>query len=146
MIAGRDYIGVGVGAIVFNAEGHVLLARRGAGAKNEKGYWEFPGGEVEFGETLIDAIHRELREEYSIEVRVIETLGTFDHILKEDHEHWVSITYIARLSNGIAKIIEPAKCTSIGWYPLTALPNPLSVISIDNYKRYSEKYDLENKW
>jgi mutator protein MutT len=146
VIAGRDYIGVGVGAIVFNAEGHVFLARRGAGAKNEKGYWEFPGGEVEFGESLVDAVHRELREEYGIAVRVLETLGTFDHILKEEHEHWVSTTFITRLYSGIPKIIEPFKCTGIGWYPLTSLPEPLSVISRDNYKRYFEKYDLEYKW
>ena len=43
MRAGYDYIGVGVGAIVFNEAGEVFLARRGPRASNERGTWEFPG-------------------------------------------------------------------------------------------------------
>lgn len=146
MRAGRDYIGVGVGAVVFDAEGRVLLARRGDAAKNEKGFWEFPGGEVKFGETLVGALRRELREEYGIEVRVLESLGAFDHILEGGQEHWVSITYVARLDAGTPRINEPAKCTGLGWYSLAALPEPLSAISRDNYKRYCEKYGPETRW
>ncbi len=56
MKRGIDYIGVGVGAIIRNEQGEVFLARRGPLAKNERGLWEFPGGAVEFGEKLADAL------------------------------------------------------------------------------------------
>ena len=62
MRRGIDYIGVGVGAIIVDAQGRVFLAKRGLQAKNERGLWEFPGGSVEFGETLRDALVREIRE------------------------------------------------------------------------------------
>jgi 8-oxo-dGTP pyrophosphatase MutT (NUDIX family) len=64
MKKGIDYIGVGVGAVIFNREGPVFLARRGKQARNESGKWEFPGGGVEFGETLEHALAREILEEY----------------------------------------------------------------------------------
>jgi 8-oxo-dGTP pyrophosphatase MutT (NUDIX family) len=53
MKRGIDYIGVGVGAIIVNRTGELFLAKRGPLAKNERGLWEFPGGSVEFGETLV---------------------------------------------------------------------------------------------
>ncbi len=56
---GIDYIGVGVGAIIVDGEGRLFMARRGPGAQNERGLWEFPGGSVELGERLADAL-REL--------------------------------------------------------------------------------------
>ena len=72
MRAGHDYIGVGVGAMVFNQEGNVFLARRGPQASNEQGTWEFPGCKVSFGETLADAIVREFEEEYGMTIELIE--------------------------------------------------------------------------
>ena len=53
MKPGRDYVGIGVGAMVFDSEGRVFLAQRGPRAGNERGTWEFPGGKVSFGETLV---------------------------------------------------------------------------------------------
>jgi mutator protein MutT len=78
---GVDYIGVGVGALIVDDLGQVFLARRGPQAKNERGLWEFPGGSVEFGEPLADALRREMREEFGMEIEVGELLDVFDHIL-----------------------------------------------------------------
>lgn len=64
MKRGLDGIGVGVGAVMVNNAGQLFLARRGPNAKNERGLWEFPGGSVEFGETLSEALQREMREGY----------------------------------------------------------------------------------
>jgi mutator protein MutT len=84
---GIDYIGVGVGAIIVDAQGRLFLARRGRQAKNERGLWEFPGGSVEFGETLAEALRREIREEYGIEIAVGKLLDVVDHILPEEGQH-----------------------------------------------------------
>lgn len=56
-----------VAAVIQRSDGRFLLARRPDG-KPYAGYWEFPGGKVEPGETAPDALRRELREELGIEV------------------------------------------------------------------------------
>ncbi|MEE1754582.1 NUDIX domain-containing protein [Streptomyces sp. SP18CS02] len=133
---GRHCVGVGVGALVFDGDGRVFMARRGAEARNEPGTWEFPGGGVDFGERLEDAIRREYREEYGIGIAVTGFLGVFDHILPAERQHWVSVTYLARHTEGVPEIHEPRKCTAIGWFDPGALPEPLSQISRENAARF----------
>jgi 8-oxo-dGTP diphosphatase len=55
-------------AVILRRDGHVLLAQRPAG-KPYAGYWEFPGGKLESGETPRHALDRELHEELGIVVR-----------------------------------------------------------------------------
>lgn len=141
MIIGHDCIGVGVGAMVFNSIGQVFLSQRGPKASNEKGTWEFPGGQLEFGETLIEAVVREFNEEYGMRIKVVELLSISDHILKDEGQHWVSPTFIAQYVSGRPQILEPEKCSAIGWFLLTDLPQPLSIVSADNLKSYQEKYE-----
>jgi 8-oxo-dGTP diphosphatase len=56
-----------VAAVLRDARGRILLARRTAG-RDLAGAWEFPGGKVEPGETALQALDRELREELGIRV------------------------------------------------------------------------------
>jgi mutator protein MutT len=143
MKAGYDYIGVGVGALVFNHKGEVFLAKRGQHATNERGLWEFPGGQVEYGEKLVEAITREFFEEYGMEIEAHDSLGAFDHILPEEQQHWVSVTFIAKQMAGTPHIREPEKCEDIGWFSLSALPAPLTKVTEDNLRYYLEKYDTD---
>lgn len=87
MKAGVDYIGVGVGAVIVDGSGRLFAALRGSQAKNERGKWEFPGGSVEFGEKLADALEREMLEEYGIRIEVRELLDVVDHILPVEMQH-----------------------------------------------------------
>jgi 8-oxo-dGTP diphosphatase len=57
-----------VAAVIVQPDGRFLLARRPDG-KPYAGYWEFPGGKVEAGESLFQALARELHEELGIEVK-----------------------------------------------------------------------------
>lgn len=120
MKKGIDYIGVG--AIIFNKNGSLFLAKRGKEARNEKYKWEFPGGGVEFGETLEKALVREVREEYGFLIEVVQLLDVVDHILAEEKQHWVSPTYLCRYRNGKPRIMEPHKCEEIGWFSLDSIP------------------------
>ena len=65
--ADRAQVQVAVGVLI-QSNGEFLLTSRPAG-KPYAGYWEFPGGKVEQGESTHDALCRELREEIGIEVR-----------------------------------------------------------------------------
>ncbi len=138
MRRGIDYIGVGVGAILVNKEGHVFLARRGPKAKNEQGLWEFPGGSVEFGETLAKALQREMYEEYGIVIAVGALVDVVDHILPQEHQHWVSPTFICQIVSGEPYIRELEKCTEIGWFGLDQLPNELTQITRLNLEHYRQ--------
>jgi len=136
MIRGIDYIGVGVGALIVDDQGRLFLARRGPKAKNERGLWEFPGGAVERGERLADALRREIREEYGVEIAVGDLLDVVDHILPEEGQHWVSPAYLCRIVSGTPTILEPDKCAEIAWFAPADVPRDLTVISRENLANY----------
>lgn len=139
---GIDYIGVGVGAIIHDDRGHLFLARRGPRAKNERGLWEFPGGSVEFGERLADALKREMREEFGVEIVVGELLDVVDHILLVENQHWVSPTFICHITSGTPSIREPEKCTEIAWFAPNVVPEQeLTQISRENLRHYQAWLD-----
>lgn len=140
MKKGVDYIGVGVGAIIVNEEGDLFLAKRGPKAGNECGLWEFPGGSVEFGDTLEATIKREMTEEFGIEVDVGELLDVVDHILPEEGQHWVSPSYICRIKSGRPEIREPDKCSAIGWFSPGKTPEDLTKITRLNLEHYLERF------
>jgi len=139
MRPGHDFIGVGVGAMVFDDAGRVFLAKRGPAARNEVGLWEFPGGMVDFGEKLADAVVREFDEEYGMAVQVTGLIGVSDHILPDEGQHWVSPSFTARHIGGVPGIREPEKCTEIGWFRLEALPDQLTLASRDTLAAYRKK-------
>lgn len=136
MKRGVDYIGVGVGALIVDPKGRLFLSRRGPLAKNERGLWEFPGGSVEFGETLSDALQREMHEEYGIEISVGELLDVVDHILPEEGQHWVSPAFICTIVSGEPVIREPGKCSGLGWFFADEIPTSLTSITRQNLAHY----------
>jgi 8-oxo-dGTP diphosphatase len=71
-----------VTAAVIERDGRVLVTRRLKGTHLE-GYWEFPGGKCDSGETLEESLLRELREELAVEATVGEKLVTISHTYPE---------------------------------------------------------------
>ena len=69
-----------VGAFVVH-DGAVLLVRRGRPPSRD--VWAIPGGGVELGETLAEAVEREVREETGIEVRAGEPVWSFDSVIRD---------------------------------------------------------------
>ncbi|MHA7816705.1 MAG: 8-oxo-dGTP diphosphatase MutT [Pseudohaliea sp.] len=75
------HVAVGV---VPDGEGRVLVARRPV-EKHQGGRWEFPGGKVEDGESVLDALARELAEEVALEVAASEPLVVIEHDYGDRH-------------------------------------------------------------
>ena len=71
----RIHVAVGV---IVDGRGHVLVARR-AEQKHLGGLWEFPGGKLEPGENVQQALYRELKEELAIEVQQSQPLCQIEH-------------------------------------------------------------------
>ncbi|MET0554036.1 MAG: NUDIX hydrolase [Vicinamibacteria bacterium] len=91
---------LGVGAVVVHA-GRALLVRR---AKEPlRGRWVVPGGTVELGETLEDAVAREVREETGLDVRPLEVMEVFDAIERDEAGvlfHYVVVDYRCAFLSG----------------------------------------------
>lgn len=101
---GREYPEkpiAGVVAIVFK-EDSVLLVRRG----NEpgRGRWGFPGGVVELGETVREAVVREAMEESGLRVEPVELVAVYDSITRDDDGyirfHYILSEFLCRVVGG----------------------------------------------
>ena len=124
MEPGVDYIGVGAGGLIVNKKDETLLMKRGAKSRNLVGYWNRPGGVLDFGEKSEDGLRREIREELGVEVEILGAFGTDETVLIQEKQHWISIQYVCHITKGIPKIMEPDKTDALGWFPLTNLPEP----------------------
>jgi mutator protein MutT len=141
MKRGVDYIGVGIGAALVNAEGKVFLSQRGPNAQNERGKWECPGGALEFGHTFEDTIIREMQEEYGISVAIVDSLAPFNHLIPNEKQHWVGIAFVCILKQGTPRILEPEKCTAIGWFTLAEMARmDLALTAKHRLQQLCEKY------
>jgi 8-oxo-dGTP diphosphatase len=109
--------------VCHDGRGRVLLARRGAGARDEPGPWDTGAGALEHGESFEDAVRREVREEYSTEPLDVETIGV-RNVLRGG-SHWVAVVNAVRVDPAAVAIGEPHKFDELGWFPLDALPAPL---------------------
>lgn len=81
--AARQYPVLGVGGVIIR-EGRALLIRRGKSPL--EGRWSIPGGRVEWGETIEQALLRELREETGLEARVLELVEIVEPVFDEAPE------------------------------------------------------------
>jgi mutator protein MutT len=99
---------VGVGGVVVH-DGRVLLIRRGK--EPLYGRWVVPGGTVELGERLDEALVREMREETGLEVEPLELLTVFDRIQRDGARvlyHYVIVDYLCRWLSGEARAASDA--------------------------------------
>jgi mutator protein MutT len=104
---------VGVGGVVVR-DGRALLIRRGKPPL--LGRWVVPGGTVELGETLEEALVREMREETGLEVEPVEMLAVFDRIDRDGEgvaHHYVIVDYLCRWVAGEA--VAGSDALDVAW-------------------------------
>lgn len=112
---------VGVGVVVLNEQGEVLLAKRGKPPR--AGEWSIPGGLLDLGERLEDAARREVREECNIEIAIGGFVATFEPIIYDDageiEYHYVLIDYWATYLSG--DLLAQDDATAVMWVAIGAL-------------------------
>lgn len=112
---------VGVGVIVLKGN-KVLLGKR----KNSHGpgTWNFPGGHLDFGETLEDCARREVLEESGVIVKNIRKGPYTNDFFESEGKHYITIFMLADWESGEAEILEPDKCDGWAWFEWDDLPQP----------------------
>jgi len=107
----RPYIGVD--AIIRDAEGKILLIRRTG--KNFNGYWGLVSGMVEWGETVEQALRREVMEEIGVEIEILRYSGRYyDKIGRHPTKTVICLPHICRIVKGVPKPVS--ECDEVKWY------------------------------
>ncbi len=132
---------VGVGVMIF-FKGKILLGKR-KGSHGE-GEYAFPGGHLDYLETIESCAKRETFEETGLVIKNIK----FQFLANVRHykpKHYLHIGVIADYQSGRVQLREPEKCESWGWYDLNKLPKPLfkmvklAIVSYRTKKIYFDK-------
>lgn len=105
-----------VACMIEDSEGRWLLGQR-----IPSGLWQLPGGKIELGETMRDAVTREIKEEVGIEIESCSFVTTIDAIWKLSHKdkerihHFVVSFFCANSWKGTPREIESDKCKEWKW-------------------------------
>lgn len=116
---------LGILAVPIDPDGRLVLMRR-----RDTGGWCFPGGAVDWGETLEEAIRRELREETGLALLSIDrVVGTYSDPSRDPRMHAICVVVeasVPRLVPGQADRLNPAEVREVRAFSRTELPADLS--------------------
>lgn len=120
MSEGVGFPRIGVGAVIWR-DSDVLLIRRGRMPR--AGEWSLPGGKQQQGETVAEALLREVREETGLEVELLGLVDVVDAIFPATDEspayHYTLIDFSARYVSGEAQAGDDA--LEVAWVPFGTL-------------------------
>ena len=115
MTADRPEVCVGAVAV---AGDRLLLVRRGR--EPGRGSWSVPGGRVEAGESLADAVVRELAEETGVVGRCGALLGVAER--RDGDHHFVILDYLVEVAEPVPPV-PGTDADEAAWVPLSAVPD-----------------------
>lgn len=116
---------IGVSAVVFDGQERVLLIQRGQAPA--QGLWHFPGGRLEAGESLVEGVRREVREETGLDVRIGPIMAVVER--RQEGFHYLIVDFLAHLADPGQTALHPADDASaaawvaadeLGQYPIAA--------------------------
>ncbi len=127
MKKGEDFTGVTIVYLCHDGKGNILLNKRSNQCRDEHGCFDPGGGGLEFGDTVVDTLKKEIWEEYCTEVLDYEFLGYRD--VHREHNgkktHWIALDFKVLVNRETVRNGEPHKFESVGWFKLDQLPTPL---------------------
>ena len=112
---------VGIGVMIVR-EGKVLLGKRKG--SHGQGEYSFPGGHLEYMESIEGCAERETLEECGIRIRNVR-FQFLSNVTKYAPKHYVHIGMLADWESGEPAVLEKDRCESWDWYPLDSLPQPI---------------------
>jgi 8-oxo-dGTP diphosphatase len=106
-------VAVGVGAVAVR-DGAILLIKRGRPPSEDR--WSLPGGRPEWGETMVQALRREVEEETGLEVEVGALAGIVERLYPEEGFHYVILDCFVTVVSGTLR--PGGDVTDARWVPL----------------------------
>ena len=137
----REYVGhapimtTSVTCIIWDKEKGILFEKR-----TDNGMWCVPGGAIEMGESLEDALFREVKEETSLEIRHPKLLDVQAnvHIIypNQDEVYYTDVMYLVTEYSG--SLGHDTESTELQWFPLDQLPEDIIPTQKEFLKRIYE--------
>jgi len=115
----KGTLGIGVGVMIINDRNEILLGHR---VHEEHDTWSFPGGKLDFGETLLEASIRETKEECNLDIKNLEQISVSEGFHKEKNTQFVTVGYMTRGFSGTLINREPDTFSEWRWFPLDKIP------------------------
>jgi len=119
---------IGCGAIIVKDD-YILLLRKGS-------YWTRPGGRVEEGESIEDALKREIHEEAGIDVKIERLLEVQN--FSDKGLFWTAYSFLATYVSGEARNMEPEKHDEMRWFNINAIPDNTKDYVRESIRTYIE--------
>lgn len=139
MTVNRKYPEPVVGGLILNDKRQILLAK----SHKWKDHFTIPGGHIELGESITEALKREIEEETGLEVKPIRFLHLQEAIYSEEfHEprHFIFLDYVCKAQTASVKVDKEELQAFIWISPREAL-----TMNIDSLTRRAIKKYLETK-
>ena len=123
----KDHPYTGVDAIILNDKGEILLEKRASGMSSFPGYWCLPGGWMEWGERVEDAVKREVMEEIGVEVEVVKFVGKYfdTNTFPIKKYSRVALPHICKIISSAPKVNQIEEVEEIKWV------NPKDALAMD---------------
>jgi len=141
---GREFTGVTIVFMCHDGHGNIVMLKRNDNARDEQGKWDIGGGGLEFGDTVLGTLEKEIKEEYTTDIISHEFLGYRDvHRVDGDgSSHWIALDFLVHIDREKVSIGEPHKFTDLQWFAYGNFPEN----SHSQLPRFLEKHkeQLEN--
>ena len=119
---------VGVAAIVTQNNRVLLGKRKGV---HGAGCWAFPGGHLEFNESIEGCAAREVDEETGLSIKNCRYATCTNDLFRETNKHYVTLFVVCEYESGEPEVKEPEKCEKWEWFTWNEFPEPL-FLSLEN--------------
>ncbi len=142
---GVDYIGICVTFFCHDGTGRFVMNKRGVRCRDEHGCWDFGSGALKLGETLEQALQREVNDEYCADIIRTEYLGYREALRNQAQPptHWIAFDFAVLVNPATVANGEPHVLDEVRWCTRDTIPEPLHSqlpVFFNNYQQQLERF------